>query len=345
MGIKECSLCALQSRGDKSRIVEQGPITSTPAMKQMLNVLEGGPLEFEKKLKIYETFLDRLSGVVRDMDMSAIEGHFRRQTIDSLRQFLQPLISARDILNRELVDFARHQARHFNPDYIVESLEEVRGLLAVVEQTQPTLSKLLIGLNSTIDRINTHTLGIMTAVDELRLLDTNPVDEVCDLFEYFSAYTNDTERILEAEGRRVSFGIDERLKGTEVLFDPGHLKLVVRNLYQNSLVATERQAILMDDLDLFYAGKIELALEEEDEESVSLVLNDNGAGMPDVVSSKLYLQRVTTGRGADRGMGGVIISKLLEVNGGEINVLSSQHGTGVTGTSQRIKLRSAKKRS
>ena len=308
-----------------------GPPSQRKVVREMMDVLEGGEATFESKMKMYDAFINRVRGQIQDMEIAWIESSFRRRTIDRFRNFLQPVIS-----DKSLLDFVRHELKQ--PDYdnlrreisqFRESIEDLKRRGAFDDR--PLGAK----LDQLAIHLDHHISYLQEAIEEIRLMDTEAKPKDVDLYELLAHIKTDylTRRGLS---RDIQIKIDEKLRGHTVYFDGDHLRLIFNNLLNNALRATEIKAVDAIDQNGSLAEVIQLDMAELKDESVTMRLTDNGCGMPPDILQKLYNERCSTQKGRDDGLGGVIIRKLLDINYGKIRVAQTQQVGQITGTIQLI---------
>jgi signal transduction histidine kinase len=326
MGIPDATLYVMASHGGAGVVHREGRLADRELTRAVLDVLEGGEESFQHKMRTYADFLERLQGFIHDMEISEIESTFRRRTIDNLRNFLQPVVS-----NEAMLHFYQHELRTLaGPD-----IETARN--AVNEQLKhggPPSPDLLASIGRVIDKIRVHINQFQEKIEQLRLLDTHPHPEVVDLGSLLDAVV---AAIHERQGRsrNITVELQSELHGTFVKFDPQHLRLIFENLFNNALRATEQQA-----LDALYGHnaefheRVSVGIADGSASTVTLLFADNGRGIPDTLRDKLYMVRCSDQFG-EHGLGGVLIRKMLDLNGGDIKVLESGQEVG---TLQSIRL-------
>lgn len=336
LALKTLNTVVLESRGESGKIKTSGsPMRSKDLVLEMLDILEGGIETFDLKMKTYEEFISRVRGEIQDINIQLIESSFRRRTIDNLRNILQPIVSDQSIL-----EFARHELRNvIHPIISGESIldatrRELRqpGNIAVDETAAPqeTLSdgshsehtgmKLMESLDKLLSELDTHIERLMAAINDISLMDTQPQPKDADLYELLAELKDDyVERI--SRSRIIQIDVDERLKGRKVFSDVDHLKLVFKNLLNNSLRATEKKVLWNFRRKRPLVESIAIKLLDDSDGRLTLLFMDNGCGIPPEMKGKLYVERCSDQAGKEHGLGGVIIRKLLDLNGGTIRVL------------------------
>ena len=328
MGIPDAKLHVMESHGGTGVLREQGRLTDRELTRAVLNVLEGGEESFRHKMLTYADFMERLQGFIRDMEISEIESTFRRRTIDGLRNFLQPVVSSESMLR-----FYRHELRGqtlVSPD-LKNARDEVKKLRDLGYPTSDLFEK----IDRVIASIEVHINQFQDKIEELRMLDTRPHPEMVDVGALLDIVTH---AVNERQGRfrRITLVIQPELRGTTVHFDPQHLRLIFENLFNNALRATEQRALDALERDDYFDECVDVSLgSDEDTNGVTLVFSDNGRGIPDAIREKLYVMRCSDQVG-DHGLGGIIIRKMLDLNGSEIRVVDSIANVG---TRQTIRLR------
>jgi nitrogen fixation/metabolism regulation signal transduction histidine kinase len=133
--------------------------------------------------------------------------------------------------------------------------------------------------------------------------------------------------------RKISIEIDDELRGTVVYVDQDHLGLIFKNLLENSFRATEIRSMDINDLEM--VERVQVALETFTDQYVILRFSDNGRGIPQSIRSNLYIKECSD-RDNSEGIGGLIIGKFLNLNGGSIEILETITSGPETGTLQRM---------
>jgi len=329
MGLDTESLSVLESRGEKGRIKIQGSPLDREVVREMIEVIEGGIATFETKMKIYEDFITRVRGQIQDIDIMMIESLFRRRTIDRFRNFLQPVIS-----DRSLLDFVRHELKQPSDTRIHNEVSKLRQQLDILKR-EPWADTLIERLDKLAENLNSHIARLQDAIEDIRLMDTEARPKNVDLFGLLTRLQRD--HLLGKGGvRDIQIHIDANLQGHTVYADEDHLRLIFSNLFDNSLRATETRAADALEAGATMSEIIQVRLADITDGRIVLEFSDNGCGMPHEIQGKLYRERCSTQKGRDDGLGGVIIRKLLDLNAGSIEVIASnQHGRYI-GTSQRM---------
>lgn len=335
LGLDPALIMVLESIGETGRIRAEGTLSNKDVVRELVSVLEGGIETFNLKIDSYEAFVKRLIGSIEDTDIRLIENSFRRRTIDELRNVLQPVIS-----DRSLLGIMRHQLKHEplvsqgGETRIGEEIANLRDTLRPGHVRDQGDGSLLEKLDQLVEDLDTDIASFETAVESIRLLDTNPAPTVLNLFECLAAIKGEYLKIPAGKRLR-SIQIDEKLKPEHLLVDKNHLNLVFRNLFDNSFRATEIKSVKMrrDNRavpNMMEEVEIELSMSASDK--LELKYCDNGRGIPEAIKGHLYKESVSDQPGQDHGLGGVIIKKLLSLNNAEISILNSSN----QGTIQRI---------
>jgi len=117
-----------------------------------------------------------------------------------------------------------------------------------------------------------------------------------------------------AKNQNVAFVIEPSLDSMNLHVDPGHFKRIALNLLHNALQAMP-------------AGGAIRIHGSQTEETVRLCFADTGQGIPEDIRGKVFTPFFTT-RDKGTGLGLPIVRKLLEVNGGAVELVR----TGPEGT-------------
>jgi signal transduction histidine kinase/energy-coupling factor transporter ATP-binding protein EcfA2 len=354
LGVQSPRVAVLEPCGSYGRLQLDGPAQHPRVLKAMLEVLEGGEKVFEAKLIAFEHFVTR-TGVIHDTEIGMIESSFRRRTIEELRSSLQPVIC-----DRFLLDSFRHDLKNIRmtrqsdlPGTLDCEIQCVREATHQAGQTgQP--ADLLGNVRVLCEQLELHIRHLDKAINDIRMLDTQPQKRVIDCYEALATLKAEILALPQFRARSIDFKLDTRLKGRCVLADSQHLALVFRNLLYNSLRATENRHLAKfrervrarhsgqrrePDLGVF-SEKISIMYESQYDTVIFLLYQDNGCGIPESILNRLYVEHCTTHpQKGDHGWGGVIIKKLLELNGGDISIIETvPNNENRMGTTQRIVL-------
>ena len=317
------NLIVLESWGESGRIKVQGSPLEREIASELLDILEGGKYVFEHRMKIFGEFITHVAKQIKDIDIGIIENSFRKYTIDKFRNNLQSIISDRDAL-----DIVRHELKQKKPTYVHTGLQNVQNEIEKLrEGSGRDIDQLLMQIEEVTTLLRIHTTQLENAIEEIRQMDTQAKPRQVDLFSLLTDLRGEYFHALQEE-RNIQIKIEESLSDYFVYSDRDHLKLVFRNLFQNSLRATERKVIQFFDTDDKIFETITIELFAVDDNQITLLFSDNGIGMTKDLKSKLYIERCTTQHGRDNGLGGIIISKLLEINKGSIKITESNPQIG-----------------
>jgi signal transduction histidine kinase len=359
LALNSRNVVVLESQGDVGKIKTFGsPLKSKNLVREMMDILEGGVDTFDLKIKVYDEFITRVRGEIQDIDIQLIENSFRRRTIDNLRNILQPIVSDKSIL-----DFARHELKNILQPFLSDQsildlardeLKQHGGIKVDPKETLKTLedtkgvdglerAKLIISLDKLSGQLDAHIKRLMRAISDISLMDTQPQPKDLELYPLLIELKEDyLERV--SRRRSIQIEIDEQLKGCQVYADVDHLRLIFRNLFNNSFRATETKVIQNRRSGQTFTESIGIKLLSESNGRLTLLLMDNGCGIPSWIKEKLYFERCSDQGGGDHGLGGVIIRKLLDLNGGAIQVLSNYPSADQFVTTQQITLPESKYR-
>jgi signal transduction histidine kinase len=331
MGLANPQIHVLGSLGENGGIRNTGaPLITPELVREMLEVLEGGFDAFNQKLQMYDQFLTRVSGSITDIDITLIETSFRRRTIDGLRNFLQPIVS-----DRSLMDFLRHELKQPEYSRIQQDLvDTIREIDVASQGSQSSTDAVLMKIRRLCERLDSHILKLRSAIEEIRLLDTHPHPVPVDIAALLSGLAEEYTNKL-SKSRQVTIDLSPNLHG-HVFADPDHLRLVFKNLLSNSLRATEKRVVTEMLAKTSPQKEIVTIDSQQSSSTLHLTYVDNGCGISPDIRQKLYIERCTDQKGRDHGLGAVIIRKLLDLSGGRINILKSNSTSSQTGTIQEI---------
>jgi len=199
---------------------------------------------------------------------------------------------------------------------------EMKTPLGVVRTSAESLRYELAGLNasgktfSIAGRIMRQSVRLKGIVDDLltvaRTEELKHVD--VDVSLLLSSLVDDMQEFIPGTTQLLfnQEGNDFRLE-----CDPDQLTIAVRNVIDNAQQAIgEREG-----------GKIEVALEGLND-SINLIITDNGIGMSKETLARLFQPYYTEKEGGS-GIGTVIIKKVIEGHGGKVGV-ESEVGVGTT---------------
>jgi signal transduction histidine kinase len=335
MGLRrtDLSLFVMESHEEFGRIRVFGNLLNDFVVRQMLDVLEGGVGTFEKKWKLYEEFVDLFPSDIRDIDIALIESSYRRRTIDSLRNYLQPVVSDRFILTS-----LRHELKNLDQNrqtWLQQNIDAVkREIERCRDNTLPELEYVLQQIDPLLSNLDRHLSRVTEAIEQIRRMDTQPHPT------NFEIYSLLTEEIQALSNHEIKFHIRDKIKGIIIYADQNHTRLIFNNLFKNAVRATERKAAeyLMQDCEEEYSQTVSIDVVEINPLSVAIQVFDNGTGLPPDIREKLYVERCSTQQGEDHGYGGIIICKLLDLNGGTIQITDTQYGGNDSRTVQKINL-------
>jgi len=332
------NVVVLESLGETGRVKTAGaPLRSKNLVREMLDILEGGVETFDLKIKTYEDFITRVRGEILDIDIQLIESSFRRRTIDNLRNLLQPVVSDRSIL-----DFARHELKQPDHARIQADIKEMQRLIVESKGTIEGYDVQLVDhLDKLCSRLDSHIDRLMAAINDIRLMDTQAQPREIDIYSLLTELKSDYEERI-GQKRAIKIELDELLKDQTVYADIDHLRLVFRNLINNSFRATEKRIIQNFKVDRHTIELIRIKRMSDGNNRLNLLFMDNGCGIEPEIKRRLYFERCSDQKGRDHGLGGVIIRKLLDLNGGVIQIIDTPERESDFVTIQQISLPTTK---
>jgi ABC-type lipoprotein export system ATPase subunit len=338
---------SIKSTGSRATVASAGVMSEQQVARSMLNILEGGDEAFVAKMKMYRNFLRAINEIIKDTDISVIERIFRNITIQGLIHHINPVITEGEIISREVIAFAQHEMKEEERTLIAESIADFNSFLSNAVTSGSLPSHFAASLSHLLRQLDLHVRRVSRAISEMEMLDLWPTTALVDLGKLVASVCEDVLPPLLQEERFIRVDIDEKLCGLMVWVDENHLRLVIRNLLGNCLDATLSRAadVLMqtpqgdhevsgdqfEEIILFKRGA-------DADGQATMLLADNGCGLPNDVLHRLYRERVSTRFGSHKGLGAMIISKLLDVNRGSVSVLESHVDGSSKGTLQEIRL-------
>ncbi len=143
----------------------------------------------------------------------------------------------------------------------------------------------------------------------------SPVMQTVDLVEIAKQATF----LMNAGARNLKISTDFPDKPVKVECDGGQIGQALTNIIKNAAEALEENG----------DGKIDVSI-SEDEKSVSIIVSDNGKGMPEGMIDRLTEPYVTT-RSKGTGLGLAIVNKIMRDHGGDLILENNDdHGARAT---------------
>lgn len=329
MSLENATVSAINIRDGRNLEISTGHSLEVEILEKILETLEGGKQVFLKRLSIYSNFSDRLRLELENND-SLLQTAFRRRAIDELRNNIQPIVS--DV---EIMSLARHDLKNAIVD---PNHHSILGLRARLSELRELLDDAFFDdLDSVIGRIGRHIEKLRLTVEQMRSLDKAPNRLRMNLLDTLTRIADQSATGRDDE-RRIKISIDEALDGVEIYFDTQHFEIIIRNLLENSLRATETRAIQKEEDGQEFEELVEIDCSQVTPTSIKLEIKDNGCGMTQDIVDRLYHSRCSTQSSSDHGHGALMIARLLELNGGEIRVIESRPIEPGTFTKQLLRL-------
>ena len=117
----------------------------------------------------------------------------------------------------------------------------------------------------------------------------------------------------------IYFKIEPIKSNAKILVDRHHLQRAILNLLKNSKEAVEKDG---------WTSKPEIQISGSSiDDSIQILIHDNGPGIPKHIVSKLFQPFVTANKKFGFGLGLAIVKQIIGEHGGEINLLRSEKGT------------------
>jgi signal transduction histidine kinase len=185
--------------------------------------------------------------------------------------------------------------------------------------------------------LQSHINKLQETVDQMRSLDKAPVKAKINLRKALEQIAEQSIAGRQEE-RAIEVILDAELEQTDTYVDPQHFEIIMRNLFENSLRATEEKAFEKLEEGEDFAEQIEISVYEIRGTTVVLEVEDNGIGLRPEIADRLYRAKCSTQAGRDHGQGGLMIARLLELNGGGIEIVESIWEGRHSKTRQRIRI-------
>jgi len=177
-------------------------------------------------------------------------------------------------------------------------------------------------LNSIIDeteRLHQITKGFMNFVDVEK-----PAKSEIDLVKFFEVYKSEKLDQLPA-GIHYKIDIEDNIP--LLIADPELLKTALQNVVENAVDAMEGKGSLKIRVSLESLNSDQNSLKNANSR-VCIEISDTGKGIPSEQQSKVFKPYFST-KPNGSGMGLIIVKKILEDHGGEID-FKSREGIGTT---------------
>ncbi|MEA5468291.1 ATP-binding protein [Spirulina sp. 06S082] len=332
LGRENLNLFVLESYEEFGRLLVFGSLRNEIIVRKMIDVLEGGIETFEDKWKLYDEFITLFPSDIQDIDIALIESSYRRRIIDNLRNYLQPVVSDRFILTS-----LRHELKNLDQNrqtWLQQNIDSTKYEIEQYHKTSIGLEAIILKLDLLLSSLDKHLDRVTDAIEQIRRMDTQPHPTEFELYLLIS------EEINSLSHHDINFDLREQLKNFKVYADQNHTRLIFNNLFKNAVRATQRKAAeyLMEDFEEEYTQTIIIDILETNPLSIAIQISDNGIGIPPDIQDKLYNERCSTQLGEEHGYGGIIIRKLLDLNGGSIQVTNTRYRDQNSGTVQKILL-------
>ena len=106
--------------------------------------------------------------------------------------------------------------------------------------------------------------------------------------------------------------------GFSIFADKNKLYRCISNLINNAIESFDRKNIANPEIKLVLTS---------DEQNVYITISDNGPGIPEVISKKIFTPFVTSGKCKGTGLGLAIAKQIVEAHNGSIAIIPSPQGT------------------
>lgn len=258
-------------------------------------------------------FKTTLNGQARKLSMSA--------TSFKLRQKSYKLISLQDIhteLDQHEMEAWQKLIRVLTHE-IMNSVAPITSLSStlknMVQNNELNASKINT-LQEGLDAIEARSQGLMNFTQSYRALTRVPLPNIREVDSKTFLQRIDSLFRPTLANTAIDWSLSSGQEHQALLIDPDLMEQVIINLLKNAKEAVSPKE-----------GKISLSLKNTEEQGqVELIINDNGPGIPDEITEKVFIPFYTT-KTDGSGIGLSLARQIVQLHKGELNFQSSDTGT------------------
>ena len=229
-----------------------------------------------------------------------------------------PFLNAREKVSRELNREVELRNSLLIHDLVKKVRHNIRSPLAVLTTYFSSSDELAVTLKDQGRRAIGRIEEILSEIEGNHRHKNIATEKAIALVEISSLVAQIVEeKRLIASGISISFSISSSAQGIYSNLPARDFKATISNIIDNSIQATKEN------------GHIEVRI-EADGHLISLSVADNGHGIPKEFVSKVTAKGFSHGKSGGTGLGLFYAKKLMEDNGGNLVIESSERGTQVT---------------
>ncbi|MDE6505531.1 MAG: HAMP domain-containing histidine kinase [Clostridia bacterium] len=227
-------------------------------------------------------------------------------------------------LNKMAAELSRTEVLH--TDFISNVSHEIKTPLAVIQNyaaslqnknlDEATRNKYAQTLESAAKRLTALITNILK-LNKLENQEIKPGNELINLTEALAETVLGYEDLIESKGLELDCDFDDDVK---IYSSPAYLEIVWNNLLSNAVKFTD-------------SGKISISLKNENGHAV-VKITDTGCGITAETGKHIFekfYQGDTSHSQEGNGLGLALVKKVIDINGGTIDV-NSEAGKGTTFT-------------
>jgi ligand-binding sensor domain-containing protein/signal transduction histidine kinase len=227
----------------------------------------------------------------------------------------------RKIRYEHMTNIKQQELHQMKVDFFTHISHEIRTPLTLIvgpaEMLQnvyagnPTAKKMLATITSNAERLLKLTNDLLdfrkadAGYTQLKIKTGNIVEFVQSVFDKFTQV---------AAEKKINFTFESAEKDIPVYFDPHQLEIVITNLLSNALKFTPQE------------GNVSVTINLDENETVSIVVSDDGIGIPNESQDKIFTDFYQADSGTVKNTGsgiGLAFSKsLVELHKGKLSFIS-----------------------
>ncbi len=229
-----------------------------------------------------------------------------------------PFLNAREKVSKELNREIELRNSHLVHDLVKKVRHNIRSPLAVLTTYFSSSDELAVTLKDQGRRAIGRIEEILSEIEGNHSYKRTENDTTNALIEISALVSQIVEeKRLIASGISISFSVSASGQGIYSTLPARDFKATISNIIDNSMQAIQEN------------GHIEIRI-EGDGHLISLSVVDNGCGIPKEFVSKVTDKGFSHGKTGGTGLGLFYAKKLMEDNGGNLVIESSDHGTQIT---------------